>query len=375
MIPDYIHPVSHKTISALLDELLVSQPADTPPMRKVIPFPKYPFTSASNPKIIPPTATHWSLPSIPSRPSPTSQKTYIMGTLNATPDSFSDGSAHNTVAAALGYAATAVAAGADIIDIGGYSTRPHAAYVSPEEEISRVVPIIAALRQDTRTAGTLISVDTFRAEVARAAVLAGANCINDVYAFTGPASFPLTQASAEHLMAMRRVARELGVPVVLMHSRGDAGANKDYAAYAGGVVEAVKVELGEKVDAVVTGRGGVRRWLVIADPGVGFSKTVEGNLDTLRGVPSFISPSSSPRNPLAGFPQLIGVSRKSFLGAILKEPDEDGAYEGRETQPKERGWATAAAVAHAVQQGTAVIRVHDVAELGDTVRIASALRG
>lgn len=267
--------------------------------------------------------------------------------------------------------------------------------MSPEEEIKRVVPMIHAIRSHHTDRGNneqgkpqlkdmLISVDTFRPDVARAAVLAGANCINDVYSFTG-ASYPLTSGSASHFREMRAIARELSVPVILMHSRGDAGQNKDYSAYsyAGkeSVLEGVVLELGEKVEAIVRRKGGVRRWLVMIDPGVGFSKSTEGNLDVLRDAAKITGPtlpsSSELRNPLKGYPQLIGTSRKSFLGKILGEGDmeDGGSFEGREVEPKERGWATAAGVACAVQQGATVVRVHDTLEMGDVTRIANALWG
>jgi dihydroneopterin aldolase/2-amino-4-hydroxy-6-hydroxymethyldihydropteridine diphosphokinase/dihydropteroate synthase len=358
-------------------------------MRKVIPFPRYPLSvppSSHETISVPATSNYWKCTSSSSESSLSTspkQKTYLMATLNATPDSFSDGSVHNSLPAAISYATASVVAGADIIDIGGYSTRPGAIYVSLEEEISRVVPIIEALRDakqpNAKLRDVLISVDTFRADVAKAAVLAGANCINDVYAFTGP-EYPLTEASAKHLLSMRQVVRDLAVPVVLMHSRGDAGANKDYGAY-GAVLEGIRVELGDKVDAIVKGRGGVRRWLVIVDPGVGFSKDVEANLEVLRHAKSITAESrlgeagGMRRNPLTGYPQLVGPSRKSFLGMILGRPDEEGGYEGRETAPRERGWGTAATVACAVQQGALAVRVHDVLEIGDVVRVASALWG
>ncbi|KZT08155.1 Dihydropteroate synthase [Laetiporus sulphureus 93-53] len=416
MIPDYIHPVSGKSVQNLLKHLLRRQAPNVDPMHKVMPFPRYPHSAEpgsrpSSPALenippVPPTATYWRFP-LPSMKPHGERKTYIMGTLNATPDSFSDGSVHNTIPAALAYAISSVVAGADIIDVGGYSTRPRAEYVSPEEELSRVVPVIQAIRgigQDSKTdagqgvpeglsqamkgavAEVPISVDTFRADVASAAILEGANCINDVHAFTGP-DYPLTSSSAEHFLDMRAVARNLAVPVVLMHSRGEASANKDYSAYdyaadeegRGAVLEGVRVELCAKVEAAVKGPGGIRRWFVILDPGVGFSKTVEGNLEVLRNaatltteyLPSY--PRSRRRNTLAGYPQLIGASRKSFLGAILAKSDPNGSYKGRETRPDERGWATAAAVSCAVQQRAAVVRVHDVLELGDVVRICSAL--
>jgi dihydroneopterin aldolase/2-amino-4-hydroxy-6-hydroxymethyldihydropteridine diphosphokinase/dihydropteroate synthase len=177
----------------------------------------------------------------------------------------------------------------------------------------------------------------------------------------------------KHLLKMREVARKLAVPVILMHSRGDAGSNKDYSQYKGGVLEGVRVELGEKVEAIIKGKGGVRRWFVIVDPGIGFSKTAEANCALLREASSMTV--NVLVNPLAGYPQLIGSSRKSFLGAILERPDADadGTYKGRKTQPKERGWATAATVACAVQQGANVVRVHDVQDMRDVVAVASAI--
>ncbi|CDO72112.1 hypothetical protein BN946_scf184962.g55 [Trametes cinnabarina] len=417
MIPDFVIPTTGMTVQASLAALM-AQPSSDPAMYKVIPFPRYPLPNHRGDKRIghvqvrpvPPTATYWTFPvtSFPSHNKQPPRKTYIMATLNATPDSFSDGSAHYNLPDALSYANSAVSDGANIIDIGGYSTRPGASYVSPEEEFSRVVPVVQAIRglwqegavttpggkmpSIAKTAATLISVDTFRWEVAEESVHAGANCINDVYAFTGP-DWPATDRSAQHFAKMRQVTRDLAVPVILMHSRGPASANKDYSQYdyaadgdgRGAVLEAVRVELGAKVNAAVKGRGGIRRWLVIVDPGLGFSKTVEGNLEVLRDSSSVVSeyserlrkvtapPSRPSRNPLAGYPMLIGASRKSFLGAILERPDTVGHYEGRQTRPVERDYATAAAVSCAVQQGATVVRVHDVLRLGDVVRVSSAL--
>ncbi|EIW53425.1 Dihydropteroate synthase [Trametes versicolor FP-101664 SS1] len=420
MIPNYIIPTTGKTVEESLSALM-AQPSADPIMYKVLPFPRYPLPNhegerpahMSKIRPVPPTATYWSFPvsshASSSRPPP--RKTYIMATLNATPDSFSDGSAHYSLPDALSYANSAVADGANIIDIGGYSTRPGAAYVSPEEEFSRVVPVVQAIRglwqegavttpggrlpSIARTASTLISVDTFRWEVAEESVHAGANCINDVYAFSG-ADWPATARSAEHFKKMRQVSRDLAVPVILMHSRGPASANKDYSQYdyavdhrdgRGAVLEGVRIELGAKVEAAIKGRGGIRRWLVLVDPGLGFSKTVEGNLEVLRDAATVVGeysprlraltapPSRPTRNPLAGYPMLLGASRKSFLGAILERPDPVGSgnYEGRQTRPVERDFATAAAVSCAVQQGATVVRVHDVLRLGDAVRASSAL--
>ncbi|KZP21078.1 Dihydropteroate synthase [Athelia psychrophila] len=390
MIPDAIHPQIKEPIKALLQRLTEARPKDEPPMRKVIPFPRYPHAPASTEAIpgfaqpVPLTATHWTFPSSSSDRQTAPRKTYIMATLNATPDSFSDGSEHNTIPTAVSYANSSVALGADIIDVGGYSTRPGAAFVSEEEEINRVVPVIQVIRGanssaevNPKTKEALISVDTFRWKVAEEAVLAGANCINDVYSFTGP-EYPPAQASADHLITMRRVARDLAVPVVLMHSRGHAGSNKDYDSYANAVdspvLEGIRVELGDKVNAIVKGRNGLRRWFVLVDPGVGFSKSLEDNLELLRHA-SLITEPTHAHNPLAGYPQLIGTSRKSFLGVVLASPSVDGTYEGRQTEGRDRVWATAAAISCAVQQKATVIRVHDVQEMGDVVRVASALWG
>ena len=364
-------PTFKQPIKQLLDDL-VGTPGIIP-MRKVIPFPRYPLSNpSSEPKeSVPLTATYWTLMSA----GESIDKTYIMATLNATPDSFSDGSMNSELPTALEYTSRSISAGADIIDVGGYSTRPRAKSVEAEEEIHRVVPIIKAIRGTDNS--PLISIDTFRPEVAEAAVLGGANCINDVCGFAGP-EYPLTERGARHFLEMRKIARDLAVPVILMHSRGEASANKDYGdySYAGEgkgqrVVEGVRVELGERVDAAVRGRGGLRRWLVIVDPGVGFSKTVEGNLAVLKRASSLTARDDN--NALAGFPQLIGASKKSFLGTILSCRVD--SYPGRVTTPGERGWATAAAVACAVQQRVAVVRVHDVLEMGDVVRVADSLNG
>lgn len=371
MIPDYIIPTFNKPIKQLLNDFIDTPTPERTPTRKVMPFPRYPPLNPGSGLrgSAPSTAAHWTLTSS----GESINKTYIMAALNATPDSFSDGSANSQLPAALEYASKSIAAGADIIDVGGYSTRPHAKHVETDEEIRRVIPVIKGIRDANHS--TLISIDTFRPKVAKAAVLAGANCINDVYAFAGP-NYPLTGVGAQHFLEMRKIARDLAVPVILMHSRGEASENKNYSHYgcmgeAKGteVVEGVRVELGEKVDAVVRGRGGLRRWLVMVDPGIGFSKTMEGNLALLKRASLLTAMEDN--NVLRGFPQLIGASKKSFLGTILSHRVD--SYPGRKTVPGERGWATAAAVSYAVQQRVAVVRVHDVPEMGDVVRVADSL--
>jgi dihydroneopterin aldolase/2-amino-4-hydroxy-6-hydroxymethyldihydropteridine diphosphokinase/dihydropteroate synthase len=389
MIPDFVHPSLHKPIREMLSDVLRTSPVGSPAMIKVMPFPAYPHSADLAPPIasvpdVPHTRTHWTFPparsAVPHGQVTPARHTRLMATLNVTPDSFSDGADHTALPAALAYTASAMLAGAHIIDVGGYSTRPGAAHVSPEDEIARVVPVIEGIRASRSLVEMLISVDTFRPDVARAAVLAGANCINDVHAFTGP-NYPITTSSssspspAVYFTGMKETARELAVPVVLMHSRGDAGENKDYSGY-WSVVDGVVHELGEKVEAIVRGPGGVRRWLVMIDPGIGFSKSVDDNLELLRDSASITAEARTMDggwNPLRGYPQLIGASRKSFLGTLLGQPDKSGTYAGRHTTPKERGWATTAAVASAVQQGAAVVRVHDVLEMGDVVRVADAI--
>ncbi|TDL27980.1 Dihydropteroate synthase [Rickenella mellea] len=424
IIPDWLHPHVHAPIRILLDRLLQSKPPNEPPMSKVIPFPSYNPESENFGIHVPSTLSYWVLPSLAGSPGSSKTRTYLMATLNTTPDSFSDGGLHTDLTAAMSFVSKSVAGGADIIDIGGYSTRPGAAFVSIEEEIKRVVPVILAIREssDEKISTILISIDTFRPEVARAAVRAGANCINDVHAFSGPGYPPPANWEA-NFANMRDLARSLAVPVIMMHSRGDAGSNKDYSDYpkrkrsnVGQVIDGIRIELGQKVQRAIQGSGGVRRWLVMVDPGVGFSKTTEDNLEILRHASSITadepfdrdlvpftfqqaivstrSPPAAlpplldrPREPLvtsqpslAGFPLLIGASRKSFLGKILSQPSRSSNSEGkslehpgRETNPNERVYATAATVACAVQQGAAVVRVHDVEEMADVVKIASAL--
>ncbi|KAL1731527.1 Dihydropteroate synthase [Schizophyllum commune] len=383
MIPDYVHPSFCKSISRMASSL--ASTSAEPPLKRVIPIPRLPLSSSTEATeygvtSVPETLTSWTYtPANPGRDA------MLMATLNVTPDSFSDGAEHNQLSDALAYVDESVSAGASIIDIGGYSTRPGAAYVSPDEEIQRVVPVVQAMRATDGPARDVpISVDTFRPEVAEAAIQAGANCINDVYAFMGAGAYPFddTERKAQSdavLASMKDIARRYAVPVVLMHSRGDAGKNKDYSAYAYAgegvaVVEGVRVELGDIVERIVRGKGGVRRWLVIVDPGVGFSKTVEGNLTLLRDGAQVVADvvigpeGQQRRNPLAGYPVLVGTSRKSFLGSVL-----ESGINARKTEGRERDWATAAAITCAVQQGALLIRAHDVKGMADVVTVAKAL--
>ena len=296
IIPNYIHPGLGRSVSYLLNKVIRTQLDAT--MLKVLPLPNLPFmpSSADMDEAKPSsTLTYWvySSPQNLTFRSNSQPKTKMMATLNVTPDSFSDGSEHSTLCTALSYVEESVAAGADIIDIGGYSTRPGAVFVSVNEETERISPVVGAIRANEATRMIPISVDTFRWEVAEAAILAGANVINDVYAFTGSKSLPGSWQQDEEALSlmekMKQLGRKYATPVVLMHSRGDAGQGKCYSSYTyaekngtAAVVEGVRTELGDKVERIVKGKGGLRRWLVIVDPGIGFSKTVTDNLELLR---------------------------------------------------------------------------------------------
>ena len=282
MIPDFVHPIYGKTVQTLLNNVLSQQACDDWPMLKVLPFPRYPCATTPTPcglTSVPSTAKYWTIASTDSKGRPGPPKSHILATLPVTPDSFSDGS----IRAAVEYVATSVESGGDIISIGGYSTRPGAESVS-QNEIDQAVPIIRAIRaQDNESVReALISIDTFRSEVAEAAVLAGANCINGLYTFIGP-GYPPIQAATDHLLKMRDVARRLCVPVILMHSQLEAGSDKKYGEYDENLVSAIQTELGNKIDAIVRGEGGVRRWFVIVDRGSG---PVDTQYALLRSVAS-----------------------------------------------------------------------------------------
>lgn len=414
IIPDYVHPVFMKTVETLFHKIC-DQGGSL--MKKIFPFPRVTASTMTPHE----TQFCWSYSSN-NMPDAERCRTQVMATVNVTPDSFSDGGLHNNVPAALSYISSSVFAGATIVDVGGYSTRPGAAFVSVEDEINRVVPIIRAMRdrkflesmthpiavesdeEIQRHVETIlttpISIDTFRWQVAEAAIEAGANCVNDVCAFGGRELWRLPAEANEYTVRMKAVARKWSVPVILMHSRGDAGSNKDYKAFEyaadekgnGTVLEGVRVELGARVDLVTKGKDGLRRWLVIVDPGIGFSKSLQGNLEVLRSAeevvgyteighglfvswvtksthPEFITSAPRYRNPLRGFPLLIGPSRKSFLGEILAQEPA-----GRRTVGKERTYATAGAVACAVRQKACmIVRVHDVREMMDVVKTTEAI--
>jgi dihydropteroate synthase len=253
-----------------------------------------------------------------------------MGVLNVTPDSFSDGGDHATVETAITYGLRLAAAGADLVDVGGESTRPGAIRVPVEVEAGRVVPVVAALT----AAGVACSVDTMRAAVAAAAVQAGAVLVNDVSGGLADDAMLDTVAAIE-------------ASYVAMHWRGHSADMQTRAVY-GDVVEEVCQELAARLDACK--RAGIAE--VVVDPGIGFAKTAEHNWALLRAIP---------RLQALG-PLLLGSSRKAFLGALL---------DGRE--PKDRDAATTALTVVAAEQGVWGVRVHDVAGSVDAVRVVGRL--
>ncbi|MBW4577721.1 MAG: dihydropteroate synthase [Aphanothece sp. CMT-3BRIN-NPC111] len=261
-------------------------------------------------------------------------RTYLMGVLNVTPDSFSDGGKFNTRDNALAQAQYLVDAGADIIDIGGQSTRPGAAEVSLEEELNRVLPVVQALRLYTQVP---ISVDTTRASVARAAIEAGADIVNDISGGTFDPD-------------MLSVVAQLKVPIVLMHIRGTPQTMQKLTDYQDLIAEIYQF-LESRIAAFVT--AGVERSKIIIDPGIGFAKTYNQNLELLRRLPEFRS---------LGCPMLVGPSRKSFIGHILNQPD-----------PKARVWGTGAACCAAIAGSADILRVHDLPEMRDVCRVADAI--
>lgn len=265
------------------------------------------------------------------------RQTYLMGVLNVTPDSFSDGGQFSTLDSALTQAHKMVADGADFLDIGGQSTRPNAEDVTLDEELDRVIPVIEALRQREEFSQVPISVDTTRSQVANAAIAAGADLINDISGATFDA-------------AMLSTVAKLGVPIVLMHIRGTPKTMQTLTDYEDLIGEMLQF-LEARIQAAIA--AGIDRSQIIIDPGIGFAKKAAQNLEILRQLPAFRS---------LECPVLVGVSRKSFIGQILNQPD-----------PQRRGWGTAAACVSAIVGGTDILRVHDVSEMHDACRIADAI--
>lgn len=264
------------------------------------------------------------------------QRTYLMGVINVTPDSFSDGGQFLDPAIAVAQGQALWQAGADILDIGGQSTRPGAETVPLAVELERVIPVVRSLRAILGS-GPILSVDTTRVEVAAAALEAGADWINDI---SGGSFEP----------EILSLAAERQAPIVLMHLRGTPQTMQQLTDY-DDVVIAVRSGLEERRDAAIA--AGVHPDQIILDPGIGFAKTAEQNLELLRRQRELTT---------LGCPLLVGVSRKSFIGKILNQPD-----------PQQRIWGTAAACTAAIANGADILRVHDVAAMVDVARVADAI--
>jgi dihydropteroate synthase len=256
-----------------------------------------------------------------------------MGILNTTPDSFSDGGQYYSVDKAIEHGLEMIKAGAAIIDIGPESTRPGAAPVEPSEQIRRAAPVIKALRKKIDIP---ISIDTFNPDVAKAAISAGANIINDITALSNP--------------KMAQLAAEQKIPVILMHMQGTSATMQQNPQYED-VTKEVTQYLLKKAKAAQ--ESGISKKLIFLDPGIGFGKTTEHNLLLLKHLKEFTQ---------TDYRILVGTSRKRFIGEIT----------GKAT-PADRLFGTAASVAFSVQKGASIVRVHDVPEIADVVKIINAL--
>lgn len=261
----------------------------------------------------------------------------IMGILNVTPDSFSDGGKYSGLNAALQQVKLMLAEGVDIIDIGGESTRPGSDPVAAKEQIQRVVPVIAAIRQQLAS-DILISIDTTLSEVAKAALDAGANIINDV-----------SGGRADE--AILTLAAQTGVPIILMHSQGAPKTMQDNPHY-NNVVQEVLDALNESINAAL--KAGIKKEAIAIDPGIGFGKRKQDNLDLLAHLDALVA---------LGFPVLLGTSRKRFMGTICDV-----------TEPSELVTATAVTTALGVMAGVQIFRVHDVKENRQAADVAWAIK-
>ncbi|MFK9094941.1 dihydropteroate synthase [Bacillus salipaludis] len=256
------------------------------------------------------------------------KKTIVMGILNATPDSFSDGGKFNRIERAIEHAKEMAANGADIIDVGGESTRPGFAAVSLEEELERVIPVIKAISEHVPLP---ISIDTYKAEVAKQAIEAGAHIINDIWG-----------AKADEQMG--RVAAEYNVPIVLMHNRPD----RNYQVF----IRDVMNDLFESI--AIVKKAGVKDENIILDPGIGFAKDFHENLLMMQNLDKLV---------MVGYPVLLGTSRKTMIGQALNLPVD------------ERMEGTGATVCYGVQKGCQIVRIHDVKEMSRMAKMMDAMMG
>ncbi len=264
-------------------------------------------------------------------------RTYLMGILNVTPDSFSDGGLYDDVNAAIVQATHMRDHGVDILDIGGQSTKPNAAEVSLENELHRVIPVVKAIRADRSFDTIMISIDTTKAIVAKEVIEAGADMINDI-------------SGAIFDNEMLSTVAALNVPIILMHLRGTPKTMQKLTQYDNLTSEIITF-LQSRIKAAIA--SGIDSNKIIIDPGIGFAKTSEQSLQLLQELAKF---------KILNCPILVGPSRKSFIGKILGESD-----------PSKRIWGTAATCCGAIANGANILRVHDVAEMYDVMRVADAI--
>ena len=262
------------------------------------------------------------------------QRTYIMGVLNVTPDSFSDGGLYFQRDRAIEHGLSMAQDGADIIDVGGESTRPYSEKISLQEELDRVIPVVQALNKELQIP---LSIDTCKAEVARQALKAGASIINDISALRFDSD-------------IITVAAEAGVPVILMHMKGTPGDMQKNPTYQNLIPEILDF-LKEAIDRAVA--GGINRHMVIVDPGIGFGKTSDHNLQIIRELSKF---------SVLERPILIGTSNKAFIGHLLNK------------KPHERETGTMATIATGVVNGAHIVRVHNVKKTMETVKMIDAIK-
>jgi dihydropteroate synthase len=268
------------------------------------------------------------------------ERTLVMGVLNVTPDSFSDGGKFLSVSAAVKQALAMEAAGADLIDIGAESTRPGSGEISAEEELQRLLPVLEKLRGKLQIP---ISIDTRKSAVADAALHAGAQIINDV-------------SGLRHDAAIARVAAKQNVPLILMHMRGTPKTMQTKP-FARDVLKDVTQGLRKSV--VIARRAGVSKSQIVLDPGIGFGKSFAQNYELLRKLPELAK---------LGYPLLVGTSRKGFLGKTLSS-------KGKPAPADQRIWGTAATVAVSILGGAHIVRVHEVAEMTQVARVSDQVVG
>ena len=275
---------------------------------------------------------------LPSRTLVLGKRTLIMGVLNVTPDSFSDGSKFYNEEHAIAHALRMERAGADLIDIGAESTRPGSEGISAEEEWKRLMPVLGGLR---RLLKIPISIDTQKAEVAETALDAGAEIINDISGLKSDSR--IAEVAARHR-----------VPLILMHMRGEPRTMQKGSFARDAIKDILQ---GLRRSAAIARKSGVAKSQIVLDPGIGFGKSFAQNYEVLQRLPQVAK---------LGFPLLIGTSRKGFLGATLLR-------DGKPASPEERIWGTAATVTASILNGAHIVRVHDVEEMAQVARVADCV--